>query len=304
VRRAGLPGVLGLLLAAGCAAGTGASRPAPPLALSGEGELAAGARRIAARARDAEVIYLGEMHDNPAHHRIQAAVLAAIVDAGARPAVAFEMVPETLQAELDAAVAGEDPPDEVARSLRWERQGWPDFGMYWPLFELARRHRLPAVAADLDPGLARRIGREGLARAGGDAARLQSALPPDPALDRAIARRIQAAHCHLVSEARARTMVEGWHARNVVIARRLVEGLARAPRVVVIIGRGHQTPGGVPDQLRALRPGTRQLVVALGEPGPEAGAEAADDGAPGGIRWLVPAPPRTDPCEGLKQRLG
>ena len=60
-------------------------------------------------------------------------------------------------------------------------------------------------------------------------------------------------------------MLESWYARNVVIARRVSGGLERAPQVVVIIGRGHQSPGGVPEQLAALRPGTRQLVVGLFE---------------------------------------
>jgi uncharacterized iron-regulated protein len=247
---------------------------------------------VAARARGAEVVYLGELHDNPQHHAIQARVLEALLADGGRPAVAFEMIPETRQATLEAAVRSDAGPREVDRQLGWTVQGWPDFAMYWPLFELGRRHGLPVVGADLDPAVTRRISRDGLGAAGEDPARLRSALPDDPARDRAIARRIRAAHCDRITESRAERMLESWYARNVVIARRVSEALLRAPQVVVIIGRGHQSPGAVPEQLGALRRGTRQLVVALFE---------VDNGAPettADVVWLTPARPRPDPCRG------
>ena len=65
----------------------------------------------------------------------------------------------------------------------------------------------------------------------------------------------------------------------------------------MIIGRGHQSPGGVPEQVDAVRRGTRQLVVALaeGEPPPDTAAD---------IVWLTPSRPRPNPCLSLPQRLG
>src|ERR1700687_968779 len=65
------------LAVAGCAAA------APSL----EDDPAAVARRIAARARDTQIVYLGESHDNPHHHVDQARVLEAILAGGARPAL-------------------------------------------------------------------------------------------------------------------------------------------------------------------------------------------------------------------------
>jgi uncharacterized iron-regulated protein len=297
-------------LAAGCAAGAASSGPGAGAGPSGEqvviaadADPAAAAGRVAALARGADVVYLGELHDSAEHHARQARILEAILTAGGRPARAFEMLPETRQEAVDAAVRGDGGPAEVERRLAWRAGGWPDFGMYWPLFQLARRHDLPVVAADLDPAVNRRISRAGLGAAGEAPARLRSALPDDPARDRAIARRIQEAHCNLLPESRTWHMLESWYARNVVIARRLLQALERAPQVVVIIGRGHQSPGGVPDQLAALRPGTRQLVVAFveereGEPrwGPD--GETAD------VVWLTPGRPRPDYCQGLRERLG
>ena len=265
---------------------------------------AAAARVVAARARDAEVVYVGELHDNPHHHTAQARILEAIVASGARPAVAFEMLSEDQQAVADEVIGGSAPAADADRRLRWQARGWPDFTMYWPIFETARRARLPVVAADLDPAVARRIGREGLAALGDGAGRVKSLLPSDLARERAIAAIIQKAHCNLMPERRLPAMVEGWHARNVTMARRLGDTLGRVRQVVVIVGRGHQDAGGLPAQLEALRPGTRQLVVTMLEAPAGEAREAALREAVGDIVWLTPAISRADPCAGLRQRLG
>jgi uncharacterized iron-regulated protein len=292
----------------GCAArGDRGPAAAPPararLVIPADADLGAAAAQVAARAGRAAIVYLGELHDNPQHHAIQARVLAALLAAGVRPAVAFEMLPETAQGRVETLVRGELPGPEVGRRLAWRARGWPDFAMYWPLFELARTHALPVIATDLDPGITRRITRDGLAAAGDGAARLRSALPDDPARDGALARRFRAAHCNAISEDAALRMVVSWYARNVVIARRILDARAQASRVVVIIGRGHQAAGGVPDQVTALRPGTPQLIVALAEEREDGGLEGPDL-ARADVVWLTPARRRPDPCQDVRDRIG
>ena len=185
------------------------------------------------------------------------------------------------------------------RQIEWSAQGWPGFAMYWPLFELARKNNLPVVATDLDPVVSRRISRNGLGAAGQDAARLRSAMPDDPARDKAIAQRLQAAHCNQITESRALRMLESWYARNVVMARRVGGALAQAHQVVVIMGRGHASPGAVPEQLEAIRPGTRQLVVGFFEGQADELMEGIAD-----VLWITPGRPHPDPCLSFPQRVG
>lgn len=300
-RRAALAMLGGALLLAGCAgASPGAGPPeVKPLVIEPGADVDASIRLIADRARHAEVVYLGELHDNAQHHAIEARILEALLAGGRRPALAFEMVPETRQASLEAAVRSDANPGEVDQQLEWSAQGWPDFAMYWPLFELARKNGLPVIATDLDPAVYRRISRNGLGAAGPDPARLRSAMPDDPARDRAIAQRIREAHCNRIGESRAMRMLESWYARNVVMARRVGEALAQAPQVVVIMGRGHASPGAVTEQLQALRPGTRQLVVGLFEgQADKLAGETAD------VVWITPSRPHEDPCLSFPQRVG
>lgn len=83
----------------------------------------------AIEATDAQIVFLGEVHDNPAHHERQAKWVAAL----APTAVVYEM--------LTAEQAGRVDPnlDEAALStqLDWDASGWPDFAMYYPIFEAA-----------------------------------------------------------------------------------------------------------------------------------------------------------------------
>ncbi len=279
-----------MLLLTGCVATTMA-RDADPAAL---------ARLVAARAVRAQVVYLGESHDNPRHHADQARVLEAMLAGGARPVLAFEMLAQDQQPAVDAAMLEPADSAALAKRLEWSLRGWPDFEMYRPLFDLARRYRLTVIALDLPRPAVRRIAGEGLAAlAPGERSRVASRLARDDNRERLIAREIETAHCGLLPAAAVPRMVEAWHARNVTMAQRILEALERAAQVVVIVGRGHQSPGGLADQVEALRPGTRQLIVDFVET-----EERASDLAVSENRIVWPGPPldRPDPCAPLRAR--
>lgn len=277
------------LLLAGCAATAPAVGNDPAVV----------ARIVAARARDAQVVYLGESHDNPHHHVDQARVLESMLASGARPALAFEMLSGDQQPAVNEATAPGADPAALGARLRWQERGWPDFTMYRPLFDLARRYGLPVVALDLDQPTVRRIAKTGLAGLpAGERSGLASRLDPDPGRDAALARDIDVAHCGLLPGSAVPSMVDAWHARNVNMGRRIVQALERVSQVVVIVGRGHQDPGGLPDQVESLRPGTRQLILDL----VEAGSEEAPTITEGRIVWPRPAVERPDPCAPLRGR--
>jgi len=218
--------------------------------------------------------------------------------AGARPALAFEMLTQDQQPEVAEAMRGADGAALDAR-LRWRERGWPDFAMYQPLFELALTDRLPVLAADLDLPTVRRIAKEGLGvLPGAERDRVASRLRPDPEREARLEREIAEAHCGLLPAATVPFMVQAWHARNVVMARHIGQALDEGRRVVVIVGRGHLERGGLPDQLHALRPGTRQLIVEFVE---AAASDSAPAPGPSHIRWLTTGVDRVDPCAPLRK---
>ncbi len=103
---------------------------------------------LEAKLADARFVLLGEQHDNPDHHRLQAELLASLVARGRRPAVVFELVDADDQAKLDAARA-EAPkdPDAIDRAAPWDPRGWP-FALYRPIVATAVDAGLPVIAGN------------------------------------------------------------------------------------------------------------------------------------------------------------
>ncbi|NIM07257.1 MAG: hypothetical protein GTN65_16955, partial [Armatimonadetes bacterium] len=121
---------------------------------------------------EAEVIYLGEKHDNPYHHSIQLEALQKLLRAGKRPAVGFEVFSLEQTGFLMEYSVG--PPSPLPRDLDmsqekllrtrlgWGRERDQDWHFYFPLLQLAAEHKLPVFGADLPPGLRLRLSRVGL----------------------------------------------------------------------------------------------------------------------------------------------
>ena len=121
-------------------------------------------RSFLIRLARAEFVLLGEKHDNPDHHRLQAELLRGLIAAGRRPAVGFEMF------SLDDAGAiakhlARAPSDAagLGPAVNWQKSGWPDWAMYQPIAEAALAAKLTIVATNLPLATARQMSREGLA---------------------------------------------------------------------------------------------------------------------------------------------
>ena len=74
------------------------------------------------RAAKRSVVLLGEMHDNPEHHRWQLQTLAALHAVRPDMVIGFEMFPRRVQKALDQWVAGELYRIAVSRCLGLERR--------------------------------------------------------------------------------------------------------------------------------------------------------------------------------------
>lgn len=301
------------LLAGGCA--VAAPVPAlPPLALTESHPLAGqiwdpAAHKFvtpaetAARFAAARVISLGETHDNPDHHALQAWAVQALVAQGAAPSVAFEMIDRDHQAELEAATSDLD---QLGKAVGWEARGWPAWRFYQPIAAVALAAGGRLAAANLPADSTRALAR------GTAAPELVSRLgldQPLPAADQeALAEEIRVSHCGLMPDAAIPGMVRVQRARDASLAE-VVAALAGTGPVVLIAGSGHtRTDRGVPVRLQGLVPGLDQIAVGLIEV--EAGvndpaAYAARFQAsvlPFDLVWFTGRAERDDPCIGLRQQ--
>ncbi|MCG7629239.1 ChaN family lipoprotein [Epibacterium sp. MM17-32] len=235
------------------------------------------------RATQADIVILGEVHDNPDHHRTQAALISEIAPA----AVVWEMLTQQQAARLtpEALQAADDLPQVLA----WQQSGWPEFSLYRPVFEAARAARhWGAAVPRADARTAMRAGV--ISFFGADADRFGLEMPlaaPEQAQREADQ---QAAHCNALPEHLLPAMVDIQRLRDATLARAALAALTETGGpVVVITGNGHaRRDRGVPVYLH--RASDEVAVFALGQA--EAGRIEGDFDA------VVSAPPveRPDPC--------
>lgn len=244
------------------------------------------------RAVAAQYVILGEIHDNPGHHQLQAEILAAMIRAGRRPALAMEQFDQEHQAALDSVrSSGARDPDSIADAGRFDRKGWrwPD---YKPLVALAADSGLRILAANVSREYVRALAKSGRAYDG---------LPPVPADLRArLEEEIVAGHCGFRPPTRTLAgMVEAQRARDAQMAATLEKGGDAG--AVLIAGAGHaRRSHGAPAYLSATVRDSL-LVVAFIEvdpdrPDPSGYLKDADYD----IAWFTPRAPREDPCTAFR----
>jgi uncharacterized iron-regulated protein len=126
----------------------------------------------------ADVVLVGEQHDDPNTHRLEAAILEGLSRRRAAATVSLEMFERDVQGAVDAYLASRtDEPAFLAASRPWPRYATD----YKPLVDLAIASRWPVVAANVPRKYASMVAKSGL-----------SALDSLPPAERAhIAREIQ-----------------------------------------------------------------------------------------------------------------
>jgi uncharacterized iron-regulated protein len=118
-----------------------------------------GWQKLIDAAAGVDVVFFGEQHDNPATHRAELALLAAIGARRSSVVVSLEMFDRDVQPVLDAYLAGQIPESAFVAGTR----AWPRYNTdYRALVELARADGWPVVAANPPRRLATAVSRAGL----------------------------------------------------------------------------------------------------------------------------------------------
>jgi len=290
--------------------------PEPPRIYSVAAALAIGERELVGELASARFVVLGETHDNPEHHRLQARLLERLVLAARQPAVAFEMLRIDQQPALDEVLAGGDvSAQELRAAVSWDESGWPPFALYAAVFEEALAADLPIVGADLSKAdrAALRGGQPELI------AELGLGAPLPAAEQRALERDIEASHCGHVTAEMLPAMVRVQRARDARLAQSLLGASGGEGRPALLIaGAEHaRLDRGVPRALSRLAPGADVAAVAfveLSRPAAASGSvlaladrtalEARYGGPPPfDFVWLTEPEPREDPCVEFEEAL-
>lgn len=230
----------------------------------------------------ADIVILGEVHDNADAHQGQAAALREL-----RPtAVVFEMLAAEHAARADA--------DRSLIADAWEDSGWRDFPIYAPIFDAMGPARIIGAAAPRER--VRAVYTDGPAALfGPDAPRfgLDQPLPEDQQQARL---QLQFdAHCAAMPMEMMAGMVAVQRYRDAVFARAALDALATygAP-VVLVAGNGHaRIDWGVPAKIAQAAPDVTTHSIGF--------VEGAPDMPFNEVR-IVPPAAREDPCASLTSK--
>jgi uncharacterized iron-regulated protein len=139
---------------------TVAGEPGPDdyAAFTGDGIYLDGPDAIAAHLADAEVIFIGEQHDDPVAHMLEKEILAAVHRRKGDAALSLEMFETDVQPVLDGYL---DDRYRESHFLSASRP-WPAYATdYRPMIEYAKEHGLPVIAANAPRRMVNLVTREG-----------------------------------------------------------------------------------------------------------------------------------------------
>jgi uncharacterized iron-regulated protein len=275
-----LPLLLTSMLVTGCAT-TKAPAPPPPLTIDarslpmsdGDDGTAVSWDALMSRVADADVVFVGELHDDAAGHAFEQAFAEDFVARWPGSAVALEML------ERDEQVIVDDFLEKIITAKQLERLthssdwGAPGAWSVWyqPILDSARAADAPVVAANAP----RRYVR--LARTDGHE-RLDALEPPRrgfvalPRQEPSDAQREQFRRAmtgdggHELDEETLETFLRSQIVWDATMADSVAAARAAgAPKVVLFVGRFHcDYNGGTVRELQARAPDARILTVSLG----------------------------------------
>jgi uncharacterized iron-regulated protein len=277
------------------------------------------AQAIASTLAEGGIVVLGEVHDNPEHHRLRGAMISEAVQATrAKPAIVFEHIRADQQSALDRSLqnARNKPAAgsaaQILRDLDIAGAGWPSDEVLAPLVAAALAAGLPIVPGDPPRDRVRAVARNGHADLDAEtknAWRLTLSL--EPKLQDALLTELEASHCGLMPKSAFSTMAIAQRYRDAHLAAQLVKAADAHGTAILLAGNGHvRSDRGVPAVLRWMAPKRKVLSVTLAEtiagkpdvsayvPRDPAGDPATD--------FVVLTPPykREDPCKSMRDQFG
>lgn len=252
-----------------------------------------------------EFVVLGERHDHPDHHDLQADIIDGLVERGRAPAVGFEQLNQDQASKLKNFIASGGDPSDLGEALAWQNSGWPKFSIYEPIFAAAMKAKLEIFPLSMGEAAAKRIRDRGLEGIDDHIYQELDLGRKFPAGVMALlGEEVRSAHCYRIADEVVPRMVATQRARDGYMAY-LAFPKAKAGSVL-IVGAGHaRNEWGIPAYLRRLSRTAKIRTVAFIEvkeefvkPEVYVESENAFD-----YLWFTPALEREDPCEKHKDQL-
>jgi uncharacterized iron-regulated protein len=132
---------------------------------------------IVAMADGSRVVFLGESHDDPVAHYLEAELLKRITEKYKKVALSMEMFERDVQPVMNEYLAGLISEDQLISAGRAWRNYRSD---YKPMVDFAKQNKLPVIAANAPRRYVNRVGRNGADSLSAVSEEAKNWLPPLP----------------------------------------------------------------------------------------------------------------------------
>lgn len=252
-------------------------------------------------------VLLGEKHDNPDHHRLQAELVRELGAKNKSAIVGFEQLDvsqsKALKSHFDVnpwSARG------IGAAVNWKKSGWPDWRMYEPIAQAALDNKMQIVPLNLSKSLAQKVASRGLAVLDDNLYRqLQLGKPIPRKLRLPLVEELRASHCYMVPDRGVDRLVRVQRARDAFMAYETYNrGMAKG--AILIVGAGHaRKEWGIPKYIAQLEPHATIASVAFMEVKRDYDrAELyVDSQLPYDYIWFTPRLENVDPCKKFRDQL-
>lgn len=243
---------------------------------------------LAERLREADVVLLGELHDNPHHHEARASLIPQF--ATSKTTIVAEHLPTGRRVKS----TGTSLSDLEAAGFNRNGWGWP---LHQPLFDSVLGRGYALVGGNLPAGFSKELMSQGQAAMSLPMARsYKQADLPGPARSR-LEQDLVDGHCGKLPDKYLGPMRLVQRATDISMATALI---THRPSVLVA-GNGHvRRDYGVPQVLSALEPSLKISSVGFYENGTDRAELIKSLGDRYDFVWLTDDTQRTDPCADFK----
>ena len=209
------------------------------------------------------LVFVGEVHDDSDHHRLQLAVIKAFHEADAPIAIGLEMFKSNNQTILDSWVQGKLPLDKFVPAY------YDNWGLPWPVYQdiflYARVHEIGLLGLNVPGWLTEKVARDGFAALSKDE---RSLLPPGIScnLDDKYREFVRKAYSgHSFHDRMFDHFCEAQMVWDKSMAWNLMQYLKKNPArtVVVLAGVGHAWKRGIPEQVSLESSFTSRVILPL-----------------------------------------
>ena len=110
-----------------------------------------------------DLIFVGEVHDNPDHHLIEVQILEAVMAENRQLTIAMEFFQEPAQPVLDRYIQGKIGEEEFLKEVDWKEQWGFPYSYYRPLMLVAKQNGSKVLAINAPSDIVKKVAYNGLA---------------------------------------------------------------------------------------------------------------------------------------------